>query len=275
LESLDSLNPKSHFETCALRSGLSSTTVWPVPDPVLIFVGFVFALAGFIKGVIGLGLPTISMGLLAVVMPPVHAAAILILPSLITNVWQMLAGPALSAVLRRLWPMLLAVCLGTWAGLGLMTATTARFGTALLGIALALYAITGLASLRLFVPKPWEPIFSPIVGAITGLITAATGVFVIPAVPYLQAIGLDKDELVQALGLSFTVSTIALAINVGLDGELRLAIASDTIAGLALACVGMWIGQTIRLRMSPADFRKWFFIGLMALGLYLAVRSLL
>ena len=68
---------------------------------------------------------------------------------------------------------------------------------------------------------------------------------------------------------------LALAINVGLEGELRLAIASDTIAGLALACVGMWIGQTIRLRMSPADFRKWFFIGLMALGLYLAVRSLL
>jgi len=117
-----------------------------VLDPVLIFVGFVFALAGFIKGVIGLGLPTISMGLLAVVMPPVQAAAILILPSLITNVWQMLAGPALSVVLRRLWPMLRAVCVGTWAGLGLMTATTARFGTTLLGIALALYAITGQSS---------------------------------------------------------------------------------------------------------------------------------
>jgi hypothetical protein len=139
------------------------------------------------------------MGLLAVVMPPVHAAAILILPSLVTNVWQMLAGPALSVVLRRLWPMMLAVCLGTWAGLGLMTAASARFGTALLGIALALYAITGLATLRLFVPKQWEPIFSPIVGAITGLITAATGLFVIPAVPYLQAIGLRRDEPVQAL----------------------------------------------------------------------------
>jgi uncharacterized membrane protein YfcA len=247
-----------------------------VLDPVLIYVGCVFALAGFIKGVIGLGLPTISMGLLAVVMPPVHAAAIPILPSLITNVWQMLAGPALSVVLRRLWPMMLAVCLGIWAaGLGLMTAASARFGTALLGIALALYAITGLAALRLFVAKQWEPIFSPIVGAVTGLITAATGVFVIPAVPYLQAIGLEKDELVQALGLSFAVSTIALAVNVALEGELRLSIASDTIAGLALACAGMWIGQAIRLRMSPTTFRKWFFTGLMALGVYLAVRSAL
>src|SRR5262249_56348294 len=117
------------------------------------------------------------MGLLAVVMPPVHAAAILILPSLITNVWQMLAGAALSAALRRLWPMLLAVCLGTWAGLGLMTATTAHFGTALVGIALALFAITWLAALRLFVPKPGEPIFSPFVGAITAFITASTRVF--------------------------------------------------------------------------------------------------
>jgi Sulfite exporter TauE/SafE len=83
-------------------------------DPILIFVCVVFALAGFAKGAIGLGLPTISMGLLAVVMPPVHAAAILILPSLVTNVWQMLAGPALTVVVHRLWPMMLAVCLGTW-----------------------------------------------------------------------------------------------------------------------------------------------------------------
>jgi uncharacterized protein len=59
----------------------------------------------------------------------------------------------------------------------------------------------------------------------------------------LQAIGLEKDELVQALGLSFAVSTIALAVNVALEGELRLSIASDTIAGLALACAGCGSGR--------------------------------
>jgi uncharacterized membrane protein YfcA len=70
----------------------------------------VFGLAGFGKGVIGLGLPTISMGLLVLVMPPVHAAAVLLLPSFVTNVWQMVAGRALARVIRRLWPMLLADC---------------------------------------------------------------------------------------------------------------------------------------------------------------------
>jgi hypothetical protein len=109
-----------------------------MPDPSLIYIGAVFAVAGFVKGVIGLGLPTISMGLLAIVMPPVEAAAILILPSFITNVWQMLAGPALRDVFRRLWPMILASCIATWIGSGLMTGPSARYGTAFLGIVLAL-----------------------------------------------------------------------------------------------------------------------------------------
>jgi uncharacterized protein len=107
-----------------------------------------FALAGFVKGAVGFGLPTIAMGMLAIAMTPVHAAAILLLPSFVTNVWQMLAGPAFAVVVRRLLSMMAGVSIGTWAGLGLMTGTTARFGTALLGVALALYAVAGLAVLR-------------------------------------------------------------------------------------------------------------------------------
>jgi uncharacterized protein len=233
----------------------------------------VFALAGLVKGVIGLGLPTISMRLLATVMSPAHAAAILLFPSFVTNVWQMVAGPALGITFHRLWPMMLAVCVGTWAGLGLMTGTIARFGTAVLGAALALYAITGLGAFRLSAPKGWEPILSLVVGAVTGLITAATGVFVIPAVPYLQAIGLEKEELVQALGLSFTVSTLALAVNVGFEGGLQVSMANETITALALACAGMWIGQSIRLVLSPSSFRSWSFAGLLLLGLYLIAQS--
>ena len=97
--------------------------------------------------------------------------------------------------------------------------------------------------------------------------------FVIPAVPYLQAIGLEKDDLVQALGLSFTVSTLALAVNVGTAGVLTWSLAAPTAWALATACIGMWIGQKIRTRLSPAAFRRWFFIGLLILGTYLIARS--
>lgn len=245
-----------------------------MPEGILVFIGAVFFLAGTAKGVIGLGLPTISMGLLAIVLPPVEAAGILVLPSLLTNAWQMVAGPSLRSLARRLWPTMLAVCLGTWAGSGLMTGAGARYGTALLGGALALYALVGLLSVRFAIAKRSEPLVGPVVGAVTGLITAATGVFVIPAVPYLQAIGLDKEELVQALGLSFTVSTVALAVNVALAGGFNVSMAGSTAVALVLAGAGMMAGQLIRHRLSAHLFRRCFFVGLLLLGLHLVVQSM-
>lgn len=98
--------------------------------------------------------------------------------------------------------------------------------------------------------------------------------FVIPAVPYLQAIGLDKEQLVQGLGLSFTVSTVALAFNVTRAGAFNLSIAGATIGALATASIGMWLGTALRQKLQPAAFLRWFFIGLLLLGIYLTVRSL-
>lgn len=241
----------------------------------LVFVAAVFGLAGFVKGVVGLGLPTIAIGLLAIVMPPVEAAAILILPSLVTNIWQLVAGPSVSGIARRLWPMMLGVCLGTWASMGLMTGAGARYGTGFLGVALVIYALMGLAQLRFHVSPRHEGWLGPLVGAATGAVTSATGVFVIPAVPYLQAIGMEKEDLVQALGLSFTVSTLALAVNIAAIGGLNAQMAGATAAALVLACAGMWVGQELRLRLEPATFRRWFLIGLAVLGVYLTARSAL
>jgi uncharacterized membrane protein YfcA len=245
-----------------------------MPGSTYIFIAAVFALAGMVKGAIGLGLPTIAMGLLAVAVTPLQAAAILVLPSFLTNIWQAATGPYLKPLVRRLWPMLVGICLGTWAGAGLMTGPFARYGTLFLGVALMVYAGLGLGAWRLKIDNPYEPWLGPLVGAITGIIAAATGVFVIPAVPYLQAISLEKDELVQALGLSFTVSSVALTVNVAWAGALDLSVAGPTIGALATACAGMWAGQVLRSRMQPASFQRWFFFGLLLLGAYLAARTL-
>jgi uncharacterized membrane protein YfcA len=243
-----------------------------MPDAISTLILAVFALAGFVKGVVGLGLPTIAMGLLALMMPPVEAAAVLILPSLVTNIWQML-GHRLSWLIRRLWPMQLGICAGTWVGSGLMSGQHSEYATAALGAALALYAISGLVSFRVSITAKHEPWLGPIAGAITGLVTAATGVFVIPAVPYLQSINLEKEDLVQALGLSFTVSTMALAYNLASAGALTLSLAATTFGALAAAGTGMLIGQTLRQRLAPAAFRQVFFAGLLLLGLYLLLRA--
>ncbi len=233
-----------------------------------------FFAAGLVKGVTGMGLPTLAMGVLGALISPLAAASLLLVPSFVTNVWQLVAGPNLGALMRRLWPMMLAIVVGTIAGSSLLAGGDTRVTTAALGVALVAYALYTLFASQLRITDRLEPRLSPLIGAATGLVGGGTGVFMIPAVPYLQALGLEKDDLVQALGLSFTVSTIALGAGLAWHGVLQL----DNLALSALAIVpalgGMWAGQALRSRISPSSFRRWFLVALLILGTEMASRAM-
>lgn len=79
-----------------------------------------FLLAGFVKGVIGMGLPTVSIGLLGLLMTPIQAAAILVVPSLVTNIWQAAVGGGIFKLVQRMWPLLAGICMGTLFGVLLL-----------------------------------------------------------------------------------------------------------------------------------------------------------
>ncbi len=239
-------------------------------EPFLILIAATFLLAGFVKGVIGLGLPTVSMGLLAVSMPPSRALAIVIVPAIVTNVWQTFVGPYLGDIIRRLWPLMVGTALGIWLNADMLTGPYARYGTIILGLLLVIYAVIGLRKFTFSVARSNEKSIGGIVGLITGLVSAATGVQVLPSMPYLQAIGMEKDELVQALGVFFTVATLALAFNLTSAGLITAATALPGVVALAASFAGMFIGQAIRSRLHPEAFRRWFLVAMIFLGLYIA-----
>src|SRR5436305_4367533 len=243
-------------------------------DPLLFVIAAVFLLAGLVKGVLGLGLPTVAMGLLAVSMPPARALAIVIVPAIITNIWQTFVGPYLRDITRRLWPLMAGTAIGIWCSAGLMTGPYARYGTIVLGVLLVIYAIVGLSKFSFHVAPANEKWVGGIVGLITGVVSAATGVQVIPSMPFMQAIGMEKDELVQALGVFFTVATVALAFNLTSAGLLSAATALPGAIAMAASFAGMFIGQMVRSRMQPDTFRRWFLIAMILLGLYLAGNAL-
>ncbi len=243
--------------------------------PILVAaIGLCFALAGFVKGMTGLGLPTVAIGLLGLVMAPVQALGLLLLPSLVTNLWQLIAGPHLAALLQRLWPMLAGICVGT-AGAAALEWHDGKHAVAWLGLALTTYAVLGLLRVRFYVPPAAEDWLAPLIGACTGAVTVATGVFVLPAVPYLQSLDMGKDELVQAMGLSFSVSTLTVGVALFGSGVFQASDVPASAAALAPALVGMFIGQRLRARVPETVFRTGFFLALLALGAHLALKPIL
>jgi uncharacterized membrane protein YfcA len=248
--------------------------VFDAPPSVLLFTFAALLLAGFVKGFIGMGLPAIATGLLTMIMAPGQAAAVLVVPNAVTNVWQALAGKHLRPLFWRFWPMLLGICVGSLPGAGFLASDASGGATTALGVMLCLYALLSLLSPRLHVPPQAEWWLAPLVGALTGLLSVFTGVFVIPLVPYLNALSLRRDELIQALGLSLLTSAAALALALAREGALPVSLLGASLFALAPAGAGVLIGQWVRQRTHPATFVRVFAVGLLLIGLHLAIRNL-
>lgn len=239
---------------------------------LVLYVAAVFVVAGAVKGITGLGLPTVGVSLLGLAMPPAAAAALLVLPSLATNVAQC-AGPHARSLLRRfglLWLFIAIGCLFTPMPTIGRSVGFARMGLALL---LIVYGLWGLARARLPHPGAWEKRLSPFVGYASGVMTVATGVFMIPVSPYLQSLRLDKDEMVQALGITFTICTLGLAVRLGMDRVPLLQFGLSGIVALAGAFAGMALGTRVRRRWDQQTFTRAMFAVFIALGVLMIARE--
>jgi len=146
---------------------------------------------------------------------------------------------------------------------------------ALLGGMLAIYGLYGLFAKNMPNLAPYEKYLSPIMGYLGGALTVATGVVVIPVVPYLQSLHLKRDDLVQSLGLAFTVSTLCLAAYLHLNPVEDTPIDYQlSLIALLPALLGMWLGTKIRYRIPEQAFRKVFFVGLVLFGSYMVLHQL-
>lgn len=236
---------------------------------ILAVIAAIFLLAGAVKGVIGLGLPTVSLALLTVAVDLHSAIALMLVPSLVTNFWQALAGGNAIAIVRRLWPFLVMASVTIWIGAAALTRVDPLWLSALLGCLLIAYASAGLTKRPLVIGLRQEAWAGPLLGAINGVLTGMTGTFVVPGVLFLQAIGLSRDMLIQAMGILFCASTLMLGLAMQQSGLITVELGGVSAISLLPALIGMWIGQKMRQNLPENLFRRIFFLSLLILGFYI------
>ncbi|HVL77375.1 MAG TPA: sulfite exporter TauE/SafE family protein [Noviherbaspirillum sp.] len=241
------------------------------PMTSLALIAITFILAGMVKGMIGMGLPTVGMALLAPVMGPAESVALLVLPTLVTNVWQLVAGPRFLYLLRRFGTLVAGLFVGSFFGVRLLA--DPDLASILLGAVLAAYGVLGLSRARFSVPDRWERRLSPVTGIVTGVLYGSTGLAV-TAVPYVNSLRLDKDALIQTLGLTFAVCSFGMALGLVAAGRFQTTVAGTSVLALLPAFAGMMIGQRLRERMNADTFRRYFFLSICALGIYMVWHTL-
>ena len=236
-------------------------------------VASTFLLAGVVKGVIGMALPTVSLGVLAAVLGLKEAILLMLVPSIVTNIWQGVTGGCFVLLMKRLWLLLSAMLLGIWFGAEALAMPDTSILEILLGITLIVYGSFGLTAPQLPPVNKREFWFSPMIGMTTGVLAGLTGSTVLPVVPYLQTLKMSRGEFIQAMGICFSVAALGIGISLGGRDMLRLDLGVLSVIGVLPALMGMVVGKAIRDRLSEQRFKQIFFASIMVLGAYIAYRA--
>ncbi len=240
----------------------------------MLVIAGAFIVAGIAKGAIGMGMPPIAIGLMSFAVPLESAIAIMVLPTMVTNIWQAIYGGGFRPLMRRFGTMAITAMVGIL-GVGLLFST---FGspqtTGWVGGLLVLYSLLALTPWRPTVPRAAERWANPLIGLASGAVAGSTGVAAVPFLPYMQSLDMDRHELVQALGIMFVFITGMLAVSLALHGAYRFATIAGGIAAIAPTMLGVWLGQKARHRLSPETFRRFFIFGMLVVGLHLATSLL-
>ena len=231
-------------------------------------------LAGLLKGTIGVGFQTVGIAFLTIITNLPNAIALLLIPSLVTNIWQAGVGGKLIIILIRLWPLIITASMMVWFGSIALTSVSLSYLSALLGVLLIIYSTFSLFGLRLEVKTKNDRWLAPFIGLINGVLTGMTGIFVVPCVFYFQAIGFRKDILIQSMGVLFTALTLMLIVSLKTQDILTLELSGWSAFAIFPAIIGVLIGQLIRKRIPEDVFKKIFFLCLILLGSFITFNAL-
>lgn len=245
-------------------------------EPVsLVIIALAFAGGGFVKGFAGMGLPLVTVAALTFVFGLPAAVALMVVPGLVSNLWQAVGGTETAAAMRRIWPFLLACCACVWFGTGVLAAIDADLLIVGLGVLLAAYATITIAGVRLEVPAAQEWWMGPLFGAVNGVACGITGITSVPSVLYVNGLGMPRERMIQAMGMLFGLSYVAISAALWVRGLLDVQVGALSVLAVLPALAGMWLGRRLRFATSEAGFKHVFNWVLLAVGVYLAVRGLL
>ncbi|MEL6961352.1 MAG: sulfite exporter TauE/SafE family protein [Pseudomonadota bacterium] len=236
------------------------------PDALAMIAVATFLFAGMIKGVVGIGLPTASIAILAQVTDPRQAIALLLLPALAANAWQVYRSGRLLEAVREFWPFAAVMTVGIWIFARFAVHVPADVLIIGTGIVIILFALSSLISKPYALPPAFDLSAQLGAGALAGIMGGLTSIWSPPMVIYLLARRLSKDAFVRVTGMLILVGTIPLIIGYMQAGLMTPTLAAYSAMLILPTWLGFAIGEWMRHRLDAEQFRRillivFFFMG--------------
>jgi len=236
-----------------------------------IIIMLIFFIASFLKGISGLGFSTICLPILTWYIDPKVSIPLIIIPSLSSNLFIMVQANKLPDALRRFWLLYISIIPGIFLGVSLLYIVNSSISRVMLGLILILYVGWSLYTQNLYISRKTEGWYAGFVGFCTGVITGLTGSQVMPVLPFMLSLKIDKDLFLQGINLSFTISSLIMLVFLGGYGFLNSQILTTSLLGIIPVAFGIYLGGKLRRYLPEEGYRKAVLIFLLLMGVGLLI----
>ena len=238
----------------------------------IIFVAVI--IGGIFKGIVGLGLPIVSIAILLNFLPPTTVLAVIVVPIVVTNFWQAVRAGFDLAIVRRFWLMILTFLLFFISTTYFVVGFDPRVMFGILGTCVTIFAASNLVRPRAHPLSPQtERWAGPLAGALGGLLGGVSAVWGPPMIMYFVLIQLPKDVLIRSIGLIWFAGSVPLVLGYWSNGILNTQTLPLSIYACLPGLIGLWVGGRLRDHINQETFRKVMLVVLFLIGLNLIRRA--
>jgi uncharacterized protein len=236
-------------------------------------VFLVFLIAGGVKGLAGIGLPTIAISLMSQFIDPRAAISITLAPLVFSNLWQMLRMGHIWQTFRKYW-----IC-GTSLAVFLYISSqfAMRFSTQtlvfFLGVVVSLFSLTSLVFRPPFLKDKYDRPGQLAVGVASGLMGGVTAIWGPPILMFLLARRVEKEEFVRVIGVLLTIGSLPLVLSYWYAGRFSGETSLVSLTMVIPSIAGFAVGEHYRVRIRATSFNKMLLAGFLLLGLNLIRRA--
>lgn len=236
------------------------------------FILIAYVVAASIKGLTGIGFSTSCLPIMALRLDLKVAIPLVIIPSIVSNVVVMIQAGHFRKAVKRFWPMYAASVPGLLIGLSILVVINVSSAKAILGLVLIAYASWALSNQHFTLSEQWERKLKLPAGLCTGFINGLTGSQVMPSLPYLLSLKLNKDDFVQAINISFTLSSLVMLVGMDRLGYLPPSTLLLAVCGLIPVMTTVFLAGKLQKRLTGESHRILVLGFLLIMGLILMLK---
>lgn len=217
----------------------------------------IIGFAAMIHGAIGIGFPLVATPLLAMVTDVKTAILLLVIPTVVINVANIIKGGPWHRSIGLYWPLAVWGMAGSYLGTQVLMAVSPDLFRPLLAVILILY----LNAERLGIDFPLihrHPHFATAVfGLAAGFLGGTVNVMLPALIIYALEVKMPKDVMIQVFNFCFLFGKLTQGMVFIQSGLISVEILKVSIPLALLALAVMAGGMHLRDRIQAATYRLW------------------